>query len=328
MSRGPLLTDSALERHLILDGPTGTELLARGYPARPWLWTALAAWDAPALLRAVHQDYLAAGADILTANTFRTSAHALAQVGREAEARALTMATVAAARDAINSRGAPRPAAAAPSDRPHPRVAGSLAPLADCYHPERAPADAVLDRAHRHHAALLAEAGCDLLLVETQGSAREALAAVRAAQAETALPVWVSFLPAEEGARLLGGDPLLPTARACLGAGAAAVLVNCVHADVIDRALAALAPLAAEGVPLGAYGNAARMQLHAGAPIWLPDSRPLEIQARAYGRRAQAWRRDRGAYILGACCGATPAYIREVALALRGEPFATPGAAP
>src|SRR3954471_11550835 len=87
---------------LILDGPTGTELVARGYNAEGPLWTARAALDEPELLRQIHLDYLRAGANIITANTFRASAHAAARAGlAQADARRMTHASVAVATEAI-----------------------------------------------------------------------------------------------------------------------------------------------------------------------------------------------------------------------------------
>lgn len=276
---------------LLLDGPTGTELVRRGGPVHPVLWTAEAARRRPDLLAAVHRDYVTAGAEVLTANTFRTTAWAAAQAGHphpEQEARALLQASVALARGA----GAPF-------------VAGSLAPLGDCYRPQDTPPEAVLDREHARTAAWLVAAGCNLVLCETMGTAREARAAVRAARAAGA-EAWVSFLPADDGAHLLGGDDLLAAARTALACGAAAVLVNCAHATVLERALDVLAPLAAEGVVLGAYPNAARMHQTPTGPVWEPDDRSEAEQAAAFAAFAQRWA-ARGVRLLGACCGATPA---------------------
>ncbi|MBI3544043.1 MAG: homocysteine S-methyltransferase family protein [Deltaproteobacteria bacterium] len=282
---------------LILDGPTGTELIARGFPSEPGLWTARAALEAPDLLRQVHRDYLAAGANILTANTFRTSSYALAKGGYDAAfARRLTHASMAVATEAIeefseDAAGGPR------------FLAGSLAPIEDCYRPQAAPELATLERVHAETAAWLVEAGADLILAETMGSAREALVAVRAARRAGA-SVSVSFITDESGARLLGGDT---------------VLVNCVHSDVVEKALGELQPLASDGVVLGAYANAARMRVHpiTGAVEWESDSRPVEQQATEYGGRAEAWARRFGARIIGGCCDMTPLHVRALTQAFR-----------
>src|SRR5262249_7043178 len=141
---------------------------------------------------------------------------------------------------------------------------GSLAPLADCYHPEATPEDALLRDEHARTAGWLVAAGCDGILVETQGCGREARIAVTAARRAGELPVLLSLLPDQSGLHLLGGDGLLEIAEAGLALGAAAILVNCAHAEVLARALAALQPLALRGVPLGAYPNAARLDASGG----------------------------------------------------------------
>jgi S-methylmethionine-dependent homocysteine/selenocysteine methylase len=294
---------------LLLDGPTGTELIRRGYAAHPLLWTAEAALAQPELLSRIHRDYVDAGADILTANTFRTSAYAAQRAGRSAEqAERWTRAAVAVCQDALSG---------ALDER---WVAGSMAPLEDCYHPERVPDDAVLVRAHRQTAAWLRAAGCPLILVETMGTEREAVAAVGAARDAAAPAILASFLPDDSGARLLGGEPLLPAARAVLAAGAHAVLINCVHAEVVERALIHLQPLRAadQGLLLGAYANGSRMRQVDGEPVWEEDQRPVGTQAAEYAQRALGWATELGARILGSCCGTGPEHIRCLHAALRG----------
>ncbi len=292
---------------LILDGPTGTELVARGYVAHPVLWTAEAALTQPELLLGIHRDYLAAGADILTANTFRTSSHAVQTAGLPVRhAELLTAASVALcqkARDAGGGAGL---------------VAGSLAPLADCYHPERVPADAVLARVHAQTAAWLGAAGCDLILAETMGTEREAVSAASAARETGIAAVLISFITDPSGTRLLGGEPLLPAARAVLSAGAHGVLINCVHAEVLERALVQLQPLRRQdpNLLLGGYANAARMRLFNGEPFWDAEPGTLGEQAASYAQRARVFFSELGARILGSCCGTGPLHIRCLRQAL------------
>lgn len=297
----PLAERLGQDRPLILDGPTGTELERRGFVSHPILWTAAASERADGLLSAVHRDYLLAGAELLTANTFRTTAYAAQEAGVPAPvdtARAWLRAAVAVAKAAC--KGHP--------DRRF--VLGSLAPLADCYRPEETPPDAVLHAEHGRTAAWLAQAGCDGILVETQGCGREALVAVAAAHKAGGVPVLVSFLPDETGTRLLGGDVLFDCAAACLRAGAAAVLVNCSHSQVLGRALATLRPLAERGVVLGAYPNASHRITSGARMRWQTEA------AASLGQVGQGFYRA-GARILGACCGFGPASLAELAAALR-----------
>ena len=289
---------------LFLDGPTGTQLEAAGFVSHPLLWTASASVEAPDLLAAIHRRYVAAGAHCLTANTFRTTAFAAQQAGVDvARVRGWARQAVQLARDACRQAADPR------------WVLGSMAPLCDCYQPAQVPPDAILDREHARNADWLLDAGCDGLLIETQGSSREALCALRAARRHFDGPVLLSFLLAEPGDRLLGGDGLVTTARACIDAGATAILLNCAHFAVVQRGLQQLAT----GLPttdsgsrwLGAYPNADRCERQGSDWRWVadPDARRLLLP-----RARQLW--AQGARIVGLCCGFGPADLAQMIAAI------------
>ena len=67
---------------LVLDGATGSELRRRGMPLDPLVWSALAPLTHYELLRAIHSDYIAAGADVVTTSTFATTRFVLEAWGR------------------------------------------------------------------------------------------------------------------------------------------------------------------------------------------------------------------------------------------------------
>lgn len=299
----PLPPDSAL----LLDGPTGTQLEARQFVSHPALWTAMAVESAPTLLAEVHRSYLQAGAQCLTANTFRTTAYAAAQAGVPvSQAQHWAEQSVALARQVAREFAAPR------------WVLGSLAPLSDCYQPERTPADAIVYREHARTTDWLLGAGCDGLLLETQGCAREVRLALAAVRRTYAGPVLVSLLPDETGECLLDGSDLLTTARACVDLGASALLVNCAHPDVTLQALSRLQPvprLRAPHLALGAYPNAARLQRGVAGFAFVDDA---DSHRRLAERTRQLW--QAGARILGLCCGYGPQDLAELIAALPSPP--------
>jgi S-methylmethionine-dependent homocysteine/selenocysteine methylase len=92
---------------LLLDGATGTELERRGARCDGPLWSVHALLEDPAMILRIHRDYVAAGAEILTANTFRTQARALARGGLGERAAELTQIAIGLARSAtgVSSRG-------------------------------------------------------------------------------------------------------------------------------------------------------------------------------------------------------------------------------
>jgi homocysteine S-methyltransferase len=159
----------------------------------------------------------------------------------------------------------------------------------------------VARREHAGFARALAEAGCDLLLVETVAAADEGLAAVEAASA-TGLPVWVAAMAMADG-RMRSGDDLTAFFRDARSAGAQAALINCVPASGVEAGLQAAAD---SGLPFGGYAHMGEVDEHAGwppTPVLSPDD---------YAARAASWL-ARGASILGGCCGTTPAHIAALA---------------
>lgn len=271
----PTLTASgAPGRLIVLDGPLGTELARRGVPTPAPAWSACALDSAPDVVAAIHRDYVAAGATVHTTNTFRTKRRSVGDRWEELLRRAVRIA-----RDSVGEL----------------RVAGSIAPLEDCYRPDLSPGLASREE-HREVAQALARAGVDLLLCETFPSEVEALVAVEEA-VRTGVETWASLLPMNPG------FPLREAARRCVDAGARAVLVNCLPAkDTLER----VQQLAGLGVPFGAYANAGDEREGYG---WGADP---DVAARRYADLARRWI-DAGATIVGGCCGTEPSHIALLA---------------
>lgn len=281
---------------IILDGAMGTELTRRGVDTTLPLWSAIALDAAPDVVEQIHRDYLDAGAHVLTTNTFRTNVRALAKAGIAHRARELTFRAVELARRAI---------ALSPRARAlHVQIAGSIAPVEDCYSPDLVPSDAELAQEHAVLARNLADAGVDLMLVETQNTIREAVAAACAARA-TGKPLWVSFTLDGQN-RLLSGEPLNDAVQAVMPFEPQAVLVNCIPVRQVASALKLLRSTAPPHVLTGAYANVGHVDENVG---WTLTN---AISPRAYAEAAREWR-DLGAMIIGGCCGTTPEHIAALA---------------
>jgi S-methylmethionine-dependent homocysteine/selenocysteine methylase len=284
---------------LLLDGATGTELGRRGVDISLPMWSARAMLDAPDTLEAVHREYLEAGADLITADTFRTHRRSLAKAGLGERARELTARAVEIAlraRDAVNPRA---------------KVVGSVAPLEDCYRPDLAPPLAECEIEHREIMQHLLDAGVDGLLIETQNCLREASAAARAAidvvQPQPGGRFWmISFCTRSDGPpnMLLSGESLtdlLPSLH-----GAFAIGVNCVAASAVEAQVKLLRLLVAPDIRLAAYANVGKATP---AGEWLcTDAVDPEI----YAQYAARWI-DAGASVIGGCCGTRPDTIRALA---------------
>lgn len=274
-------------RPLLMDGATGTELNRRGVDTGLPLWSTKALLDAPDVLREIHVEYVAAGAEAVTANTFRTNRRTLARAGLDDRAAELTTLAVNIARDAAGEAA---------------YVFGSQPPLEDCYSPELTPDDRALETEHAEWSRHLADAGVDAILVETHHTVREAVAALRAAK-ETGLPAFVSFVCGNDG-RLLSGESLMQAALAVRPFSPDAILVNCVPAEDVAFLLQELSDTTPE-LPLGAYANIGRPDDRQG---WVnTDAQDPE----AYAEFARTWLRA-GVRLIGGCCGTTPGHTAKL----------------
>lgn len=270
----------------LLDGPLGTELNRRGVATDLPLWSAAAIDAAPDVIAAIHRDYAVAGATVHTANTFRTQRRT---VGDD-WARLARSAVDIARRSVPDSH----------------RVAGSIAPLQDCYRPDLSPGcDSRLE--HRELADLLAEAGCDLLLCETFPHLGEAVVAVEES-ARTGIETWVALTAGPE-ANLLSPSEMADGAQRAVDRGASAVLVNCTPATDTLRFVQAIVRRNL-GVPIGAYANAGRPDDRVG---WQSTSELASPRggAKTYATLARQWI-EAGASVVGGCCGTGPAHIKAL----------------
>jgi S-methylmethionine-dependent homocysteine/selenocysteine methylase len=271
---------------LLLDAAMGTELARRGSRTALPLWSAWALFEAPEEVFAIHGDAVRAGADVLTANTFRTHRRSLEKAGLGDGARVLTARAVALAKRAAGR-----------AER-EVFVAGSLSPLEDCYRPDLAPEEGLLLAEHLEQAQALADAGVDVILAETHNSVRELSAAIRAAR-ETGLPVVASMVTDGQG-RLLSGEPLEEAAREIAFLAPDVIGINCVPPALLSSDLELLARTL-PGRPLGAWANLGR-------PSDLDQTHfSEEVSPDTFAGFARGWL-SAGARLIGGCCGTTAAH--------------------
>jgi S-methylmethionine-dependent homocysteine/selenocysteine methylase len=275
---------------LVLDAAMGSDLDRRGLPTTLPLWSAIGLLERPDLVRQIHLENLLAGADIITTDTFRTTARTLRKAGIDpARAPKLDTLAVRLAAEARDEAG-----------RPEAWIAGSMAPLEDCYLPtfETPPQIALTE--HRAQARNLAAAGVDLIMVETMPTAAEAEIALRAA-VETGRPATVGFVCAMpdrgEPVRLLSGETLHDAVARVSPLAPAAIFVNCAAPPVITAALRELCELTT--LPTGVYANVGHVDDERG---WSPAG---GMTGEQYAEHAAEWIAI-GARVVGGCCGTHP----------------------
>lgn len=279
-----------------MDGATGTELGRRAVNIAQPLWSAHALLEAPEVLSQIHTDYLRAGAEIITANTFRTHRRTLALAGLGDRAKELTQRAVELAQEARQVAGAR-----------DVYVAGSVSPLEDCYSPHLTPPQAECEREHTEMVKHLADAGVDLILIETMNTIREARAATLAAR-HTGLPVITCFVCTSDG-RLFSGETVTEAVKAIAPLGVIGLAINCTPSTTIHTPFTELrAAIKAQDYQppiVGLYANIGHTD-DIGGWTNTADATPLE-----YARLATTWLKQ-GANLMGGCCGTTPSHIAAV----------------
>jgi methionine synthase I (cobalamin-dependent) len=295
---GPIREKLENRETVILDGAIGTEILRRNVS-----WADHQVINLPDVIRSIHEDYIRAGADVITTNTFQLSRRSLLNHFKDAEhmrhigapdlesrADRLLQAAVELAKEARARANPDRPVA----------IAGSITTAEWCFRPDLVPS---LDQAkaeYREIVRVMSKSGVDLILFETFNSASEARIALEAAR-ESNLPAWVGFVCDSRG-KLFSGETMEQAARALEPLEPDAVLVNCAPPDDIDAGLKEL--IRHRSKPTGAFAHIGRFD----PPEWLfTDEYPPE----KYLDRARRWR-DMGALVIGGCCGTTPDHIKKL----------------
>lgn len=273
------------KKMLFFDGATGTQLQARGL--KPGEITESWNFTHPDIVEAVHRSYLDVGSNIVKSNTFGASSIKLAGTGIDPE-KAIR-AAVAIARRAIG-------------DREDKFVALNIGPTGKLLAPY---GDLPFEEAVASFGEMVrygADAGADLLLIETQSDTYEMKAAIIAAKENCDLPICVT-MTFDEGGKLLTGATVEAAAMLCEALGVDALGFNCGLGPV---QVARLFPqmLKATTLPLIINPNA-------GLPVQRDGKTCFDITPAEYADLMYDLARQ-GASIVGGCCGTTPAHIRAM----------------
>jgi 5-methyltetrahydrofolate--homocysteine methyltransferase len=275
---------------LVSDGSIGQFLVASGADPRGSLDHLNL--TAPDLVESIHRQYVQAGADIVTTNTFQGSRPRLAEYGLEDQLEAISRAGVELARKA-------KPAYVAASVGPTGLLIEPIGP-------------ATFEEVHAVFAeqvSALAAAGPDLILIETMGDIAEARAALLAAKSVTHLPVAVTCTFGADGRTNLSGTPPSAAALTLSRLGADLVGANCGLGPVETVPIAA-EMVAYSSVPVIIQPNAGMPRLEGEKTVYPGSPDVSAAQAEVM--------REAGVSVLGSCCGSTPAYTAAIAAAVGG----------
>lgn len=298
MSYGKIKSKLASGEIIILDGGTGTDIQRRGAPMSGDTWCAEANRTHPHIVRAVHDDYVRAGADVITANTFATSALSFTCYGRDDDVLAFDKIAVTQARDAAKGHDV---AVAGSVSTMRPVVPGSdRTDLSVNWTREQA--RPLFQRKINN----LQQCGVDFIMMEMMRDTDYSLYASEVAK-ESGLPVWICLsVERREDGELSGfgrSDQLLKDvvpALAALKPEAMAIM----HTSPADTAEAIGILRQSWTGPVAAYPESGYFK----SPDWVfTNVTPNDLVG-----YCQDWRKT-GASIFGGCCGIGPDHIAALA---------------
>ncbi len=276
------------DKGLLFDGGFGSLLMQRGLPTN----ANAEAWclEHPEVVTGIHTDYVAAGADVLTTNTFGASALKLRKAGLENRVADINRRMVEMAQ-----------AAAQPGNF----IAGDIGPTGEMLAPYGLISfdEAVTNFAVQ--AGYLEKAGVDLFIIETMFDLNEALAAIQGVRQVTQKPVFATLTFEENptGFATLMGNKVLDSMQALIGAGATAVGANC---SLGSDKMVNLARIIRASVRVPVI-----IQPNAGLPVLKDGVLQYPEDIASFTRNIQDIK-EAGVEIVGGCCGTTPDYIRAI----------------
>lgn len=274
------------ENTLLLDGATGSNLMAAGMPrgvcAEQWVC------EHPQILTDLQKAYAEAGSRIVYASTFSANRISLAAHGLEGQVEALNRKLMDISKKAVGDRCF---------------VAGDLTTTGR----QDIPYEELME-AYKEQISILAEAGADLLIAETMLGVEEVMAVIDAAGAVCGLPVMCSLTVESDGSLFFGGN-IYDAVESLEHMGADAVGINCsTGPDQLEAVVKNIRQRV--NIPVIVKPNA-------GMPVIDDKGNPVySMGAKEFARHMKTLV-EAGADIVGGCCGTTPEYIRELAETLK-----------
>ena len=290
---------------IVLDGAFGTELARKGFDTNDDLWSAKALFEQPQLVKAVHQEYFAAGADISTSASYQATVEGFEKKGFSREqSKQLIQKSVQLVKQARTDHLRSNKQ----TNRPAPLAAASVGPygayLADGseYRGDYGLSRNELADFHAERLALLIEAKPDLLACETLPLLDEAIAILQNLHHYLAAAAWISFSCQDEQ-HTCGGDNIADCAKLLDKEPAvAAIGINCTAPQYVAGLIKNIRQHTEK--PVAVYPNTGETY-DAVTKTWHGSPTPYHDYVRQWY--------EAGATLIGGCCRTTPADIQSIA---------------
>ena len=268
---------------LILDGALGSMLQQKEFITHPDLWMSKLNITDPNIIFEIHKEYINAGADIITTNTFRTNPSAFEGAGYPFDSKYVSEAVKIAKNASENSKVI---------------IAGSNPPAEDCYQRERKITDKLLKVNHNNHIDSLIDNGVDFILNETQSHFDEIKIICEHCSSKN-IPYIVSFY-FDENLKIFSGEQINYTVEYASDHNPLAIGFNCVAPILFKRVLRNI-------VPKGNWG----FYLNCGSGIPQDENIKCGVDPTEYAEIVDETIKYEPSFV-GACCGSNPNHINEI----------------
>lgn len=277
-----------LGRPLILDGAMGSLLQENNVPVDDNLWMSKAILDQPEVIKNIYCEYIEAGADIITTNTFRTNPSSVNTSDYTSEL--LVKEAVKIAKESIENKNV--------------LIAGSNPPAEDCYQVERTLSKSEIESNHKQHIDLLIQNGCDFILNETQSHLDEIKFICNYCN-ERNIP-YVMSLFVDDDLKILSGEYITEVLEFIIRSNPLAIGFNCIKISTFDNIYNSMNLNFNWGLYLNCGdGTFKNEDIKCGV---LPDEYTNSIKNYM----------DKSPLFIGACCGSSPKHIKEIKKLLDG----------
>lgn len=287
----------------ILDGGMSRELMRLNAPFKQPEWSALSLYEKPSAVQQVHEEFIKAGAQVITTNSYAVVPFHIGEQRFHADGKMLSDLAGRLAKSAVKNSGVLTT-----------KIAGSLPPMFGSYRADLIEKDRFADIAQPIIDGL--SPYVDLWLCETQSAIIEPVSVQKLLPKDNR-PLWVSFTLIDEKPtpepQLRSGESVKSAVEKMVEIGVSAILFNCCQPEVIEQALIVtqetLAKLGATHIQTGAYANAFAPQSEDATANDGLDEVRKDLTPESYLEWAKKWTAQ-GATIVGGCCGIGREFIQ------------------
>lgn len=281
---------SSIGKPIILDGAIGSLIQMRGYQMDEYLWSSNLNIESPKVIQDIHAEYISAGCDIITSNTFRTNPIAFDKSPLKYDYENLVKQSIDISKKV--------------ADKYNVLLAGSNAPAEDCYTSKRTVSKIQLEYNHHKHIELLYQSGADFILNETQSHMDE-IEIICEYCSNKNIPFVISLLLTEE-LKILSGETAYEVIQFIKSFSPLLISVNCINNSVFSKFLNDIELNYSWGFYLncckGSYTN---------------DELFCDIDENSYVDIVKS-SLSFNPKLIGACCGSSPKHILKIKNLLYG----------